>query len=429
MSLTDFISSSRSARQMRAAKTVATHVAMISAHKTEYLPKSEIVEPMHIEFRNDYDIEKMHKMVMSKIYHDTNDAVAVDRKMKDLKTRLTQSRSYAETGNILTEMDSLEAIRDVWNNPERMNEYKVRANKILAAYRSTPRPPIGVGSGTRGCYYPTEIDLERIHVITSFLTLATEYIKLTFVCTGYHAYDPVHRCRECNFDLTAVPANSNGCQVCPGCSASNMFRPSFSHADSSASSGGARVKHRSYEDISNFDKARKRYFGELKPKVDLDKLTAALNEYFIQNKYPHLTKDEIFKQPRDERGRHVDTTIELLKTALKRTGYSCYNDMNFITHFYWGWELPEGSDKEELITEIYQITKDVWNTMTPEEKGRSSNIPVQYRLFKILQILSIPCDFTDFKMSHSNNIQQYDNAWRIICSRCTQNPIIRFIKT
>jgi hypothetical protein len=429
MSLTDFISSRRAAGQARAAKTAATQVAMISSHKTEYLPRSEIIEPMHIEFRNDYDIEKMHKIVMSKIHHDTAEVTILDKKIAELTSRLSTSRSYVDMGNIFNDIKSLENLRDVCGRSDRMDDYKNRANKILSIYRNTPRPPIGVGTGTRGCYYPTEIDLERINVITSFLSLAAEYIKLTFVCTGYHTYDPIHRCKECSFDLTAIPTNSNGCQICPGCSTSNNYRPSFIQSDASSSVVTHRVKHRSYEDVSNFEKARKRYFGELKPKVDLEKLTIALDQYFIESKYPHLTKVEICKQPRDERGRHVDTTIELLKKALKQTGYSCYNDMNFITHFYWGWELPEGSDKEDLIMDIYQCTKDVWNTMTPEEKGRSSNIPVQYRLFKILQILDIPCDFTDFKMSHSNNIQQYDNAWRIICSRCTQNPIIRFIKT
>lgn len=428
MSLTDFILHSQMEKRARAARANVIQMSMISSHKNEYLPKSEIKEPMHIEFRNDYDIEKMHKVIMSKIHHDLEEIPALNSKIEEIIVKINRCRTVVEIGGHLEEIKKLKEQKIRFGRKDRMEDYKSRANIILNKYRNTPRPPIVIGSGMSKCYYPTELDLERIEIIVSFLKIAQEFLKLTYVCTGYHMYDPVHRCKECNLDLTNIPCNSNSCQICPECSTNNAFRSSFIGDETSSSSSAATIKYKSYEDASNFQKARGRYFGQIKPKVDLDKLTIALDKYFISNSYPHIIRSEIFNQPRDEKGRHVDTSIKLLQRALKATGYSCYNDMNYITHYYWGWSLPEGSDKEDMILNIFNKTQDVWYMMTPEEKGRSSNIPVQYRLFKILQILNISCSIEDFKMSDPNNVQQYDNTWRVICDRCN-DPNIKFIPT
>jgi hypothetical protein len=342
-----------------------------------------------------------------------------------LEAQWDSAGTHIESRKIRDRIVILQNRLKIWSDSKRLETYKELSEPLLSVYRSVPRPSIDINAGCSfgRPYHPTDVDRARIDAIMNYLALANNYIKIEYVCTGLIAFDPVNRCGSCCYDLTYVSSTNSGIQVCPECGTNNNYRHPIIFDPNSNTSLTPSSKSRGYEDIGNFRKTFRRYLGEIKPTVDMDKLVESLDQYFISRKMGSGL--EMRNRDRDERGRCLETSVTTMVNALKATGYSsCYEDINYICHYYWDWPLPNAKYLEEIIMEDYRCTQEVWANMSEAEKGRKSSISTHYRLFKHLQIRGFQCYITDFKMPQPSTIQAYDNLFRIMCERCGRPDII-----
>jgi len=398
---------------------------------TQFLEPDQIPKNFVVEFRNDYDIHQVFKVVSSKIYHESKSFDILETKIRILRVQRSDARSLNECKDIDREIVKLENTIVEYANPARLQKFTEDAQILLTEYGKIPKPVIelDIMKGMKRSYRPDENDIARIGIIMQFIELCSKYIKIDCICSGYTKRDAELHCECCDTDISQIPASDDHRVICTCCGAENAASKIIYRGDAESSHvANINPKHRGYDNISNFKKALYRYLGRIKPKVDMVKLTQALDEYFSDCGLPIGAK--VYEKPLDIRGHREDTSVSVMIDAFKAINYTqCYEDINYIMNQYWGWELPVlAPGLEDIILNDYRKTQKVWNKMPDSDKGRKSSIAAQYRLFKHLQLRGHICYSTDFKMPQPDSIQAYEKIWQKMCEECG-DPDIYFIPT
>ncbi len=119
------------------------------------------------------------------------------------------------------------------------------------------------------------------------------------------------------------------------------------------------------------------------------------------------------------------TSLQLLNQGLKGTGNSIlYRDAWFIGSRYWQWQLADITEGETTIMNDYQLTQTVLVSIPASEKGRTSTISNQFRLYAHFLIRKIPCNPEDFKLPREDSMRSHRGLFRIMCRDCG-NPEIK----
>jgi hypothetical protein len=180
------------------------------------------------------------------------------------------------------------------------------------------------------------------------------------------------------------------------------------------------------DSIDNFLKAFTRYQG-LQSDCPNEKLYEELDEYFRRQNLP--LGHEIRQLPLNERGRRGNTNHLMLWTALsaiERSAY--YEDSNLIGHIYWGWTLPDVNQYRERIITHYNKTQKVFYEIPPEQRGRSSSLGTQYRLWRHLQLVGHDCRMDEFRIAtNEDSLRTHDYLWRLMCEGA-DDPDIYYIQ-
>lgn len=399
-------------------KVEASSYKAVLVKSSEYVNIEDIKEPIIFEYRNNYDIHYLHRLVMSKFYYNSKSCDEIEQHIEKLRDSIITARSYNEMRNIHREIKKHEADILTKRNIEIVEEYKKKAESLLREYDEIPRPIVDLAGGSSSeTYHPTEIDFRRIIIIENFLTLASQFIKINYICTGLDSYDPIDRCIECRSEIGDIPIMSTGYQICPHCGANNSTKAGCMTSSSGTNPNGIKENSRGYESSSNFIRYFHRWLGIEPPRTDYSLLKKDLDSYFKNDGTPigEIMMDNV----RDEYGHPKGTSYILLEKALKRSGNStCYENMNYIAHHYWGYPLPDASHLENDLLSLYQSTQRGRGLMTTSEKGRCSNLPNPYVLYKLLRCLKFYWNFSHFRMPQHSSIQIYDITWKIMISRC-----------
>lgn len=168
------------------------------------------------------------------------------------------------------------------------------------------------------------------------------------------------------------------------------------------------------EDITNFIKVLEKFEGKNSTPIH-EGLYDELDEYM---KSVDIKPGSYYRGlPLNEEGKKEGTSKRLLWQALERLKYNQYYDeINRISHVYWGYALPDLSHYRDQLIEDYQNTQTVWKRIK-KDYDRSASLGTQYRLYKHLLAVGYPnCRREDFRIQEMiDSLRLHDHAWKRMC--------------
>lgn len=178
------------------------------------------------------------------------------------------------------------------------------------------------------------------------------------------------------------------------------------------------TKSRSRDDNSDqesFIKAFQRYRGQLLQSIP-DSLLVIIDNYL--SSWEHLGKfhrNNVDNLPLKPNGTRKGTSLRMMMQILKETQNPLYYDRaKPISILYWKWQIPDIGEYEETILKDYKATQQVYRDKI-KGKFRKSNLNVQYRLLKHLELRGISVNRDDFKLICGREILiEYDKMWKIM---------------
>ena len=172
------------------------------------------------------------------------------------------------------------------------------------------------------------------------------------------------------------------------------------------------------EGRKNISEAFDRYCGRIEINFDIDQLLEKIDQYMVET--GNITSEDAMELEKKANGTKEGTHLTIIGDALKDLGFSVYYNFSMvIAHRYWGWSYDNIYYVKEDFLKIYDKIQMEFNNIPPHIRRRSSNLPVEYTLFKILQLMRFDCNIKNFKFSkNTNTLNDLDRIWEIICNNC-----------
>lgn len=182
-------------------------------------------------------------------------------------------------------------------------------------------------------------------------------------------------------------------------------------------------------DLESFIKAFQRYRGQLLQNIPPALLETIDKEF---DKWDHLQqyhRRNIDNLALKANGIRKGTSLRMMLQILKETNNPLYYDrVKPIAILYWKWQIPDIGEHEEQIIKDYKATQKVYKEKI-KGKFRKSNLNIQYRLLKHLQMRGVPIHPDDFKLICGRDIIiEYDKMWKIMVEESGIEDVI-FIPT
>jgi hypothetical protein len=379
-------------------------------------PDLEIPEKIVASYTNDYNIFRIHDIVLRKLKNEQRSTHHLENKLQIELNRIANPQSILERKISINKINELREEIDYISSGKKVQDYLSMAEPYLETYKELCPEMKKIDFTATESSEEEEKTLqyrEKMSVISAFLNLAQQHIPIDIIRKKKSS----QRC-ICGQDLSDVYVDEWGNQECPQCG-NERYMPGYniSKKDTIAS-------RNDYSDSGNFKKSFIRYQGKQVDNIP-ESLFKDLDAYYEARGKP-VSKD-IQSRPLTRKGRKKGTDLPMLYKALQETGYSSlYEDANLIAHKYWGWKLPDVGHLESLIMNDYKKTQRIYN-MLP--KDRSSSLGTQFRLFKHLELRGHPCSIDDFKIvKMRESLEFHDETWRQICELC-EDPDIYYIPT
>jgi hypothetical protein len=387
-------------------------------------PKIEVVhEPISVKFKRDFNIHDIDRCVKIKLRNEILSIETRSETLNSLRASLPKAHTVVASNEINLKIKELEdeifSIRSGIKAIQYLNE----SMPILKRYDSIPKTTkvidisdLKVDDGL------DEVDELRIETIMEYASVASKYIKLDIIREG--TKEVSGRCKTCGYDLRNVEVTIEGRQICV-CGAEH-YKTKVDKAIEDGFKSGCTTKD--YSDEHNFKKAFYRFIGAQKITFDVDAVVAALDNYF--RGVGHPPADYYRKQPHNKRGKKDGTSLYLLLEGLRSIGCpKLYEDANYIGSIIWGWKTHDLLHMEEIVMNHYRETQVVYDTMPLEQRARKSSLSTQFRLFKTLENIGVPCVIEDFKIpSQRDSLCKQESIWKYMCDNAG-NPNIYYIST
>lgn len=341
-----------------------------------------------IDLNEEFDINEFHQMMKDKLSDET-------RNTADIISILIKDPTKIENYN--------KEIKDR-EDGIKLKRYMNEAEEYIDKYN-------------RYSYSKKEIDMANLYLNNRrYLEMCGQYIKIEII-TRRTINDKL--CHSCGKSLSTGNKDM-GVIVCKCGSQREYIQPQAFKEKM----GESHVKSNKI-DSSNIMKEFDLYSCIEIPSELPSNWEEELDKYFrsrkmkIGSEYKNLPK----------KGRYTGkSNRSMLNDALKNRGMNkCYKHVNYIGHYYFGWDIPDTKAYRVKFQDIYIKTETIFYQM--DHKERSSSIPNQYRVFKILEMLGFPCSRDEFKMpSEDEDLEKIEFLWRKMCEGCKDEEI-RFIKT
>lgn len=313
------------------------------------------------------DLDNKEKLI-NKLEEKLSNAV-IESERKELESKIVSQKEYYE----IIKKDIL------------LNKYKDESKDLLEKYKKSEN---------------------SIDNVLEFLEIAKKYINIEVI----KKIEDTIRCNGCNLDLKDIGENFDGIYICPECNCINNYIKPIKHVKDSEHY----LMTTGDDDINNFIKVLSKFEGKNVSLIP-DILYKKLDDYFISR---DMEKGEYYKkQPHNEEGKKDGTSKKKMWAALEELGYNQYYDeINYITHVYWGWKLPDLTLYRDQIIKDYQITQQVWQRIKKDYK-RSASLGTSFRLLSHLRAVGYPyCKREDFKIQDMvDSLRLHNDAWRRMC--------------
>lgn len=166
------------------------------------------------------------------------------------------------------------------------------------------------------------------------------------------------------------------------------------------------------------------YCGNKMIDFNIFRLFDGLDVYMENHNYP--THDQSNEMEKKLNGRIDNTSLPYIRDALCSMGYKDYTKYAMIiAHHYWEWEYPDVYNLKEKLQLFYRKIQITYKYIPIEVKQRSSNLPNQYILYKLLHLCGYDCDINDFSFSKNiKTLKKLDNIYEMVCNQVNEDRIV-----
>jgi hypothetical protein len=363
--------------------------------------------PLTKEFSSFLNIIEIDTFIKNKIEYEYEHKLVIYEKQLDMEMKKLQKKLFEiEKINIENDIKFLEKeINDI-KERVKINEYINETKDIINLYKDIgPKKKVITFSMSKTEKKQDMNDnKEQLYLIEKFISIAKYYHEINLI------YPPKKLiCEGCGANLQKIFSDDSGCCICPIC---GVEKTVLVQNIIISENKGNNMKE-GYEDRENFEKALHRFQGK-QVNQPPKKLYSELDEYFMSFNPPLPTGDIIRKLPLQQNGSKKGTSRSMIIKALSETGNSVfYDDVNLISHLYWGWALPDLSADEDKIMNDYDITQEIYKKIP---KDRKSSLNTQYRLWQHLKIRGYNYPIDVFKIVKTPDIiAEHDRIMEIMC--------------
>jgi hypothetical protein len=353
--------------------------------KIFFADDEEVPDKIIVYLSEKINLEQIDRAINYKFSKLKDDLENKEKLINVLETKLNKAVIESERKDlqikIIREKEYFTLIRD----DILLEKYKTESKELLDNYKESDK---------------------KLDKVIDFLDIAEKYINIEVI----KKIEDNIKCNGCSLDLKEVGENFDGIYICPQCNCINNYIKPIKHVKDSEHY----LMNTGDDDINNFIKVLSKFEGKNVSLIP-DILYKKLDEYFINR---DMEKGDFYKKKdNNNEGKKKGTSKKKMWAALEELGYNQYYDeINYITHVYWGWKLPDLTLFRDQIIKDYQITQQVWQRIKKDYK-RSASLGTSFRLLSHLKAVNYPyCKREDFKIQDMvESLQLHNDAWRRMC--------------
>ncbi len=388
-------------------RTVSTGNVRLASESSTTNYRNTINSPERVasisgQYKNDYNIMQIHKVIMQNFEYDRQvRQIKSEKELRKLRDKLEKPMSGVDRKMLEESIRILDEDLNKIITRSEEKQYNLQSKEVLDAYQKLPPVSKKIIFGSTSDVIDIEDNdkEERLDVISRYLDIAKKYLDVNVV--RQVEIDP--GCPGCGYNIYELSKDMHFefFEYCPRCDTelSKHIPNEITHDKTNLPSG--------YDDLQNFIKEMQCYEGTQKTKIH-DNLLRDLDEYFLAFKLP--LSEEIKKKPLNPDGSRGKTDRDLMYRALHDTGYvKYYADINLICNIYWGWILPNISGLREILIQDYIRLQPIYHIVP---KVRKSNLTRPFRLYKQLQLRGHPCSPSHFKLAKEDSLKEQEAIWK-----------------
>ena len=359
------------------------------------------LKEIHIRdtYIDDYDILLIHRKIIKKLTVEKRSKIPkIQSEIDKCKEMVRLSKKLIDKYKYQDKIKELEKQLKDYSEDVHINKYRNTTEKLLEVY-----------SKTHDSKDPIEIQ-RRIEVIEEYIRAAGLYARIEVV----RILPDYTLCDNCGFDLKDVDTTEDTI-ICPNCETIikkyvDSRENKGEYSDNPCSNGSGSVVG---DDSRNFRDTLKRFQGKEITSIPSE-LYEALDNHFININFPD---GDYFRDMENlPNGTKHGTSKKIMSDALKKTGYSAYYENEaYICREYWGWILPDLSQYEDVIIELYFKFQACYQGVKGYD--RKSSLATQVILWLILYNLNIPCTRNDFRLVEIDKTVTYYQQIREECTK------------
>lgn len=361
-----------------------------------------------IYYKDDYDILYVHRLITDCYFKNK------EKKLKSLDTYIEKFRNKLqdESGLSRIRKKTLEnkirratEIKEILLTDSFYKEYHDSVIHLLRDYkRNVSRFRKVFGSSQNSSN--NEALGEREAIVDEYAKRIRNYSHIIMI--KMDSEDEFMKCFRC-LEPRVIEGSMIYCEHC------NI---KHDYLDSSNFQAGSRkcvpIRKNGYHNVKNFISELNKMQG--KDYITFDEsIFEILDNYFEKNNY--LTSKEIKKMPLRPDGKRGPYTKHILRQALHDCNLQkYYKDIDSLTRDYWGWKLINlTNDQIMRLIDDYTQSQIIFNSIM---KDRTSVINLEYRKFRHLINIGIPCKISDFIIVKTEDIlREYEKMWKIVCEK------------
>lgn len=377
------------------------------------------------EYDENYNIRFLHKLILSKLEKDKSRIINIlNSEIKIYTNEIKSPQSFSRRKISKNKLEIFQTEKIKYETNFHIKDYIKKSEIYISEYDKyegdIKNVVFGEESDNESINIKNNETLRKLKLVENYLILAKNYLTLDF---KRKELENDNYCIGCGNDLkNNFDIIEEGVVTCRNCLAEY---PYFSLNIITKDENNKTNNSNNNDSIENFIKSLNRFQGintEI-TKNELEIIFEKLDKYFsMRNK---ISRNEVKKMDLTSKGKKGSTNNKMLRKALSCIGCSqYYEDVNYIGHCYWDWELPDLSIYQEKILSNCRKTQKVFHRIPIKKRERFSSLGTQYRLWRELQLV---CDdFTpdDFRISDnpkSSFIQ--DDIWKMMCEGADDDEI------
>ena len=369
---------------------IPTNIFKKNVKKHQSIPQNifagtndSVPDRIHIYFYDKIDIEKIDNIIKYKFKILKKKIPELQKKSIELKEKLSEEKTKSARFSIKKNISEIENKIYDYQNDISVNNYLQESD-----------------------FYLKNSEFLDLQEKKRYVFIADKYIKIELLKKNKN----ILSCKICNYNLEDTLEEDENIYICPNCNCCNNFLTPSKY-----------VKDIDYgktidEDIINFNKVLDKFEGKNDIQLE-NNFFNKLDNYFISR---GMEKGIYYRDlPLDQEGKKKGTSKKLLFEALENLNYSHYYDeTNYISNVYWGWELPNISNIRDKIIKDYRNTQKVWNNIKHNYK-RSASLGTQFRLYVHLKSNGYDCKKEDFKIQDMvESLRIHNEAWKKMSLEC-----------